>query len=417
MPIIHLPHPHVNQKKILDERKRFNVIKCGRRFGKSHLIKRLVSKPAIWGYPVGVWFPTYKDLSEVWKEIKYTLAPIIKSKDEQLKQIVLTTGGVIDFWSMDDPDSGRGRKYIRIIVDEAEKARHFKQAWEQTIRATLADYRGDGWFLSTPKFGDTYFKKIARFPIDDPLKYHNWATFTFTTYDNPYMSEEEINEIRSQLDDLTFRCEYMAEDVDLVGMPFAYAFNQEKHVKPVIYDPLEALCLSVDFNKEPLSAFVFQNYGTGIIKVIKEYRISQGSTEELIDRLKADWQNVYWQITGDGTGANRSAMVRGNQNHYTILKVGLRLTDVQMRQPRHNPDVAPTRPLVNSMLSRGTVEIDPCCIWLIKDLKYVEIDPDSDKIEILKNRSSDVRLSDFLDCFRYALYTYHRKFVKDLFKD
>jgi len=66
------------------------------------------------------------------------------------------------------------------------------------------------------------------------------------------------------------------------------------------------------------------------------------------------------------------------------------------------------------LLARGTIEIDPSCIYTIRDLKYVEINQDADKVEILKDRSSDIRLSDFLDCLRYCCHTFHRKFIKDL---
>ena len=60
----------------------------------------------------------YKDSYEWWKQIKGTAGAIIQSKDEQVKQLTTITGGLIDVWSMDDPDSGRGRKYHRAIMDE-----------------------------------------------------------------------------------------------------------------------------------------------------------------------------------------------------------------------------------------------------------------------------------------------------------
>src|SRR6478736_332168 len=133
---ISLARPHPNQEKILRDKKRFNHVKCGRRFGKTELVKML-SSYALKGKLIGIWFPTYKDLSDVWREVILTLYPAILKKDEQLKQILLMNGGVIDFWSMDDPDSGRWRKYHRAIVDEAAKAKKFKTAWQGTIRPTL----------------------------------------------------------------------------------------------------------------------------------------------------------------------------------------------------------------------------------------------------------------------------------------
>src|SRR5687767_404215 len=91
---------HTAQEYILKNAKRFNHLRCGRRFGKTTLIEEL-SSISLDGKLVGIWFPTYKDLSEVWKDLKKTYRPIISRQNEQLKQIELITGGLIDLWSME----------------------------------------------------------------------------------------------------------------------------------------------------------------------------------------------------------------------------------------------------------------------------------------------------------------------------
>ena len=91
---------HPAQQQVLSEAKRFNVLRIGRRWGKTELAKDLSINTMLDGYSVGYWCPTYKDLNEVWLELKYVLNDIIQSKNEQLKQITLITGGKIDFWSM-----------------------------------------------------------------------------------------------------------------------------------------------------------------------------------------------------------------------------------------------------------------------------------------------------------------------------
>lgn len=174
-----LPTLHPKQDYIIRNAKRFNHLRCGRRFGKTTLIEEL-SSVSLDGYPVGIWFPTYKDLSEVWKDLKKLYISIISRKDEQLKQIELVTGGLIDFWSMEDPDSGQGRKYKRAIIDEAAKAPKLYQAWENTIRPTLTDYQGDAFILSRPKGKNNGFFKIE----EKHRKFENWAFFHFTSYDN-----------------------------------------------------------------------------------------------------------------------------------------------------------------------------------------------------------------------------------------
>jgi len=58
---VKLQTPHESQSFILDNANRFNHLRCGRRFGKTSLIEELCLV-ALDGFPVGIWFPTYKDL-------------------------------------------------------------------------------------------------------------------------------------------------------------------------------------------------------------------------------------------------------------------------------------------------------------------------------------------------------------------
>ncbi len=162
----------------MDNRKRFNVLKCGRRFGKTELCQELILESFEKGQYVGYFSPTYKDLYEVWKTTLNNFYNVIKSKSETIKQIVFVNGAKVDFWSMDEPNSGRGRKYHRVLIDECEKASKFQEAWEQAISPTLTDYGGDAYFLSTPQFGETYFKRLCKQENQMP---EQWKTFVYST--------------------------------------------------------------------------------------------------------------------------------------------------------------------------------------------------------------------------------------------
>lgn len=203
-----LPSPHAGQRRILREKKRFNVIDCGRRFGKTNIGTSLELEPALEGFPVGWFAPSYKYLIEVWREIVRTLQPVIAEKSVSEKRLQLITGGVIDFWSLEDPDAGRSRKYKRAIVDEAAKARHLKQAWLESIRPTLTDYEGDAFFLSTPK-GLNYFHDLYQLG-QDPLD-EEWMSWKMPTSTNPYIKPAEIEAARKSLPERVFRQEYLAE--------------------------------------------------------------------------------------------------------------------------------------------------------------------------------------------------------------
>lgn len=220
MPQIVLPKAHPGQARIWRNAKRFNVVNCGRRFGKTDFGKtRLLagSKGAFAGYPVAWFAPSYKYLADVWRSMLTTLQPAIVEKNRTEWRIGLTTGGVIDFWTLDDPDAGRGRKYGRIVVDEAAKCRYLEQAWNESIRPTLSDYQGEADFLSTPKGRNYYATLYERGDPGSHAYRAGWASFRMPTSSNPYIRKSEIEEARLDLPDLVFRQEYEAEFVDFAG--------------------------------------------------------------------------------------------------------------------------------------------------------------------------------------------------------
>lgn len=392
---LELQQLHPKQDFIIQNAGRFNHLRCGRRFGKTTLIDEL-SSVALDGWPVGIWFPTYKDLSEVWKEVKKTYKPIISRKDEQLKQIELMTGGIIDFWSMEDPDSGQGRKYKRAIIDEAAKAAKLYQAWENTIRPTLTDYKGDAFILSRPKGKNNGFYKLE----EKHKQFDNWKFFHFTTYDNPHIDPKEVDEAKQQLDEITFRQEYMAEYVDANDNPFLYAFDHKTHViKEYRPNPNLPIIISFDFNKEPMTCIVGQSENVRHLTIFDELRISNGSTPELCEQLVAKYPLWLGRIviTGDASGQNRSPLVRGGLNHYILIKKALLAKDYQMKVRKANLSHKNSRMLCNSVLQNADIHITENCKYTIQDCAYAAVDEDG---ELMKTQANGLHL---FDNFRYIV--------------
>src|ERR1035438_6839098 len=149
--------PHPAQLRLIQESQRFNVVCCGRRWGKTVLGMDRLIQAALEGKPVAWFSPTYRLLGDVWRELLCVLAPAIRQKSEQEKRLELINGGVIELWSLDSADAGRRRKYAVVVIDEAAMVPALEQAWQQSIRPTLTDLKGCAWFLSTPK-GMNYFK-------------------------------------------------------------------------------------------------------------------------------------------------------------------------------------------------------------------------------------------------------------------
>lgn len=212
-----LPAPHPAQEKVRREAKRFNVVCCGRRWGKStEGIDRIIPV-VLHGYPAGWFAPTNKQLEPVWRELVNVLKPITARKREDLHSLDLITGGSVEMWSMDKTDIARGRKYKRVVVDEAAHISNLKDSWQLVIRATLTDFEGDAWMFSTPH-GMNYFKTLYD-RGQDPLR-PTWASWQMPTATNPYIQPGEIEEARKDMHELAFAQEYLAQFVNFEGAVF-----------------------------------------------------------------------------------------------------------------------------------------------------------------------------------------------------
>lgn len=215
-----LPDPHEGQQRILLSRKRFNVVRCGRRFGKSTMGEYLaecvmLSGP---GQPVGWFVPEYEYMLIPWRNINAALAPLIRSSNKNEHRIELVNGSSVQFWSCENnPDAGRGYKFRRVIFDEAGLNQLLQPVFEGSVSPAISDMFGDVWFLGTPNPVSRYFRDLfTRGEIEE-----DWASFRAKTEDNPYIDAEEIAKRRASMPDWLARQEFDGEDIESDAMFFS----------------------------------------------------------------------------------------------------------------------------------------------------------------------------------------------------
>lgn len=223
-----LKRPHSGQRRVTRERRRFNALACGRRWGKTTALQEWEIGPALEGYPVGWFAPSYKLLLEAWRELSQVLRPVTARTNMQERRIELITGGLVEFWSLDDPDAGRSRKYRRVAVDEAGLVKDLAHIWHAAIRPTLADYQGDAMLAGTPK-GRNGFWELWQRGGRDP----EWASWQMPTESNPHIRPDEVAAMRASMPALVVAQEidaeftdgalnlFRVEDIDRAAQPYA----------------------------------------------------------------------------------------------------------------------------------------------------------------------------------------------------
>lgn len=193
------------------------VIRCGRRFGKTSLLENRVAKWAFQGQRIGWLGPKYKINAPTYGNLIHTLKPVIQSKSKIDQLIQLDTGGLVEFWTLEDENAGRSRKYHKVIVDEASlKAKGLKEIIDQSIRPTLLDYNGSIIMAGTPKGidQDNYFYEACTNPAEGWVEYHA------PTSANPHLDPEVVAKLIDDYPPLVYQQEYLAEFVDWNGSAF-----------------------------------------------------------------------------------------------------------------------------------------------------------------------------------------------------
>jgi len=270
---IELPTPHVNQKKILDAERRFIVVMCGRRFGKSELSQILGITEALKGGSVAYVTPTY-GLAQVFFE-RLTKTLPFKNNISKLK-IYCPNEGSIEFFTGERLDNLRGRKFHLVIIDEAAFISDLEDGWSNSIRPTLTDYEGRAVFLSTPRGKNFFYSLFMKQGEND------WQSFKFSTYDNPHINPREIDDARIQLPEVVFNQEYLADPAENSANPFGNAFIR-RCIKPLSAQTI--VCYGIDLAKSVDFTVIIGLDKSGNVAYFDRFQLDWHNTKETIKRL------------------------------------------------------------------------------------------------------------------------------------
>jgi hypothetical protein len=237
---------HPNQKTISNSAARYVVAACGRRFGKSTIgenksIEHLLAGQRVW------WLsPTYVMSERTWATLKRALRPLPADMVEisESQRSIQLFGGYLAVRSTHNHNTLRGEGLDYVILDEA--AIMHPEVWPAIVRPMLLFNKGSALFLSTPR-GKNWFHDLYSHAID-PLA-EDWQGYHFTSYDNPYIDAGEIEHIKNETSEQTFREEYLAEFVDDSGAVFRQVTAAHTAPANAEYDDTHVYVMGVDWGK------------------------------------------------------------------------------------------------------------------------------------------------------------------------
>lgn len=262
-----------SQAQIAIDPHRFRVLCCGRRFGKTTLaidqIKACAALRA--GSRIAYIAPTFQQARDIaWQQLKRDCKDAAEQINETRLEIKLVNGSLIVLRGWESIETLRGQQFDLLVIDEVASMRNFWLHWQEVLRPTLTDTKGEAIFISTPK-GFNHFYELFNLQDTDT----DFKSFHFSTYDNVHIPADEIDKARIQLGETRFAQEYLADFKKTEGLVYK-EFDRAIHV----------------YNEEPqgiIEKIAGIDFGfTNPCAVIELWR----------DRSDCFWLENEWYVTG-----------------------------------------------------------------------------------------------------------------------
>jgi len=374
------------RKAILQDPTRYKVICSGRRWGKSYFsLMYLLHKPFKANERRWVIFPTYRQAKMVsWSILKNIFAGKQVSINETELSITLSNGAKVELKGADKPDSLRGISTTMVVLDEYSYMK--ENVWGEIIQPTLAETKGSALFVGTPTGVQNHFYDLFVKGQSEGGDYKSWQ---FTTLDGGFISAEEVENAKKNLDKRTFQQEYEASFLTAANR-VAYNFNRDIHCKVMEKSP--RMFWGVDFGVASYMTAVLMCENTaGEIYVFDEIGLQNSNTFELAQRMKqiAPGLPVYPDPAGKARTSNST-----KSDHIILQEAGFTVIS-----KKANPTQKDRMNALNRMLEDATGKhklfVNPKCKNLIRDLELCTLENG----QILKTET----LSHFLDGLMYPI--------------
>ena len=350
------------REEILNDQSRFKVIVAGRRWGKTVLALMWLCLGDILPNERR-WFiaPTYRQGKMIaFPLLRQLFRGRAKINESELK-VTLPNEAEICIKGADNEDSLRGAGLNRVILDEYA---YFKpHVWEEIVLPMLATSQGDAMFIGTPNGFDTMYELFLKGQSDP-----EWASWQYKTIEGGFVSDDEIDRLRSNMDGRLYRQE-MEGSFESTGNRAAYNFDRDIHIKKA--DSLTGnRFIGMDFNVDYMSAVFACEYTDGTVHYFDEIRQMNSNTESMAKEMLKKWG--LHPTFPDPAGRARSTT--SNRSDHAIL----REFGYPVYARRAHPAVKDRLACLNKKLldakDKVGMTVDPKCKYLIKDLEQCQRD-------------------------------------------
>jgi len=345
--------------------KRFNVIVCHRRFGKTVFSVNELLDQGLRNqrkYPIYAYIaPTYGQAERIaWAMLKAHTKdlPGCEYNEAKLRCVIprphLGDHITIYLLGAENPDSIRGMGLDGVILDEF--AQFDPTVWGQVVRPALADKQGFAIFIGTPK-GQNHFYDIYQTGIKN--KDQGWFTAVYKASQTGVLPQEELDALRNEMSEEEYEqemeCSFQAALIGAYwGKEMARA-EADKRIGKVPHDPALLVDTAWDLGISDSTAVWFTQQYRQEIRVIDYMEVSGIGLPEITKKLKEGHRNLYnyrdFHWPHDGAARDLST---GKSREESMRDLGVRVRIA----PKH--DVADSIHAARLLISKCHFDAEKC---------------------------------------------------------
>lgn len=272
--------PRPLQLQVHNERKRFGILVCHRRFGKTVCAVNDLLREAVrqgdrhWraGY-MAPWLKQAKSVA--WDYMKWYAGVLPRTRfHESELRLTLDNGAQLRLYGADNAQSLRGGYFNDLVVDEAGDIA--QTTWTQVLRPTLADKQGRVLFLGTPRGTENLLHDRWQSALAHP---EQWSAFCFRASETGYVLPEELALARADMSaeeyEQEFECSFSAAIRGAYYGPLLERLEREGRLCQVPYEPDLLVHTAWDLGMDDATAIWFiQAERSGDWRVIDYYENS-----------------------------------------------------------------------------------------------------------------------------------------------
>jgi len=402
--------PHEGQLALHYPKKynaRFNVIVCGRRFGKTWASAMeatyVASQPNKRIWVVGMSYKKARLIfREIWQRMVIGHGDDIERASEKDMLIKFKWGTTVEGMSADNPDSLVGEGLDLLVIDEVAKMN--KKIWDMYLSPTVAGRKGKVIFITTPEGRNWIYDLYKLGDVDDI-----WANYTSPSWKNQHefplgIEDPAIIERKRNMSKELFGQEFGAEFSVFEGK--VWDFNRELDTGDFPYDPNLPTYCTIDFGFRMPAVLFIQTYFDGEFEHIRVFdsilHKKDIKTDDLIKMIKVKGYPIV-SYYGDPAGSNVQGQ-SGAGDMEIFRRSGIRVLSTKDRKSRNIVNsVAYTRGFFESAEGIRRIHVDKKCVDVIQDFEEYRYPESEDGKPIKEEPIKDGYHDHGNDAFRYFI--------------